>query len=283
MSLSPVEDYSPSLTEIYPQTFSLVNSGADALDYRRRPSANNLAFLVQSVSNNSEYMVWSKRLKQWPIRGGLLISPDEIQLFHPLGASGELTSSIVERDSLATELQGSKSHLFSPKKLAQYRIGQLSLADLEDSITRNSFSFLERQRSQLDKAFQDAIKSSLQVVRRVESGNSKTLEGHVIRVAIAYLAARILEDKHFFESNIPTNDARKLLRATVSKTNGVFKRAFDQSIPYLEEFSPDCVDEVLQQLAVYLGDRVSFSLVDHRDVGRLYGTCSRWVAWRQRN
>jgi hypothetical protein len=245
---------------------------ADAIwtDYRLRPSAKNLAFLVQSVSNNSEYIVWSKRLKQWPIRGGLLISPDEIQLFHPLGVSGELTSSIVERDSLATELQGSKSHLFSPKKLAQYRVGQLSLADLEDSITRNSFSFLERQRSQLDKAFQDAIKSSLQVVRRVEPGNSKTLEGHVIRVAIAYLAARILEDKHFFESNIPTNDARKLLRATVSKTNGFFKRAFDQSIPYLEEFSPDCVDEVLQQLAVYLGDRVSFSLVDHRDVGRLY-------------
>jgi type I restriction-modification system DNA methylase subunit len=239
-------------------------------DYGLRPSANNLAFLVQSVSNNSEYMVWSKRLKQWPIRGGLLISPDEIQLFYPLGVSGELTSSIVERDSLATELQGSKSHLFSPKKLAQYRVGQLSLADLEDSITRNSFSFLERQRSQLDKAFQDAIKSSLKVVRRVQSGNSKTLEGHVIRVAIAYLAARILEDKHFFESNIPTNDARKLLRATVSKTNGFFKRAFDQSIPYLEEFSPDCVDEVLQQLAVYLGDRVSFSLVDHRDVGRLY-------------
>jgi type I restriction-modification system DNA methylase subunit len=245
---------------------------ADALwtDYELRPSANNLAFLVQSVSNNSEYMVWSKRLKQWPIRGGLLISPDEIQLFHPLGVSGELASSIVERDSLATELQGSKSHLFSPKKLAQYRVGQLSLADLEDSITRNSFSFLERQRSQLDKAFQDAIKSSLQVVRRVDSGNSKTLEGHVIRVAIAYLAARILEDKHFFESNIPTNDARKLLRATVSKTNGFFKRAFDQSIPYLEEFSPDCVDEVLQQLALYLGGRVSFSLVDHRDVGRLY-------------
>jgi hypothetical protein len=245
---------------------------ADAIwtDYSLRPSANNLAFLVQSVSNNSEYVVWSKRLKQWPIRGGLLISPDEIQLFHPLGVSGELTSSIVERDSLATELQGSKSHLFSPKKLAQYRVGQLSLADLEDSITRNSFSFLERQRSQLDKAFQDAIKSSLQVVLRVQSGNSKTLEGHVIRVAIAYLAARILEDKHFFESNIPTNDARKLLRATVSKTNGFFKRAFDQSIPYLEEFSPDCVDEVLQQLAVYLGGRVSFSLVDHRDVGRLY-------------
>jgi hypothetical protein len=162
-------------------------------DYGLRPSANNLAFLVQSVSNNSEYMVWSKRLKQWPIRGGLLISPDEIQLFYPLGVSGELTSSIVERDSLATELQGSKSHLFSPKKLAQYRVGQLSLADLEDSITRNSFSFLERQRSQLDKAFQDAIKSSLQVVRRVQSGNSKTLEGHVIRVAIAYLAARILQ------------------------------------------------------------------------------------------
>jgi type I restriction-modification system DNA methylase subunit len=245
---------------------------ADAIwtDYCLRPSAKNLAFLVQSVSNNSEYMVWSKRLKQWPIRGGLLISPDEIQLFHPLGVSGELTSSIVERDSLATELQGSKSHLFSPKKLAQYRTGQLSLADLEDSITRNSFSFLERQRSQLDKAFQDAIKSSLQVVRRVQTGNSKTLEGHVIRVAIAYLAARILEDKHFFESNIPTNDARKLLRATVSKTNGFFKRAFNQSIPYLEEFSPDCVAEVLQQLAVYLGDRVSFSLVDHRDVGRLY-------------
>ena len=171
---------------------------------------------------------------------------------------------------MATELQNSKSHLFSPKKLAQYRTGQLSLADLEDSITRNSFSFLERQRSQLDKAFRDAIEASLQVVRRVQTGHSKELEGHVIRVSIAYLAARILEDKHFFESDIPTNDVRQLLRATVSKTNGFFKRAFDQSIPSLEEFAPDCADEVLQQLSVHLGDRVSFSLVDHRDVGRLY-------------
>lgn len=245
---------------------------ADALwtDYALRPSANNLAFLVQSVSIHSEYKIWSKRLSQWPIRGGLLISPDEIQFFYPLGVSGELTSTVVERDLLATELQNSKSHLFSPKKLAQYRTGQLSLADLEDSITRNSFSFLERQRSQLDKAFQGAIKSALAVVDRVQAGHSKELEGHVIRVSIAYLAARILEDKHFFESDIPTSDPRQLLRATASKTNGFFKRAFDQSIPSLEEFAPDCADEVLQQLSVHLGDRVSFSLVDHRDVGRLY-------------
>ena len=245
---------------------------ADALwtDYELRPSANNLAFLVQSVSSPSEFNIWSKRLNQWPIRGGLLISPDGIQLFYPLGVSGELVSTVVERDLLATELQNSKSHLFSPKKLAQYRTGQLSLADLEDSITRNSFSFLEQQRSQLDKAFKDAIEASLQVVRRVQTGHSKELEGHVIRVSIAYLAARILEDKHFFESDIPTNDVRQLLRATVSKTNGFFKRAFDQSIPSLEEFAPDCADEVLQQLSVHLGDRVSFSLIDHRDVGRLY-------------
>jgi predicted RNA methylase len=245
---------------------------ADALwtDYALRPSANNLAFLVQSVSSHSEYKIWSKRLNQWPIRGGLLVSPDEIQLFYPLGVSGELTSTVVDRELLATALQNSKSHLFSPKKLAQYRTGQLSLADLEDSITKNSFSFLERQRSQLDKAFQDAIKSALTVVRRVQAGHSKELEGHVIRVSIAYLAARILEDKHFFESDIPTNDPRQLLKATVSKTNGFFKRAFDQSIPYLEEFAPDCAIEVLQELAVHLGGRVSFSLVDHRDVGRLY-------------
>ncbi len=91
------------------------------------------------------------------------------------------------------------------------------------------------------------------------------IEGHAIRVAIAFLSARILEDKGFFgsESRIPTDDPRLLLNLTVPRANGFFKKALEESIPHLS-------DRILQRLAVNLGSRVSFVLVDHRDVGLLY-------------
>ncbi len=239
-------------------------------DYGLRPSATNLAFMVQAVPQQNIGQ-WKRWLSDWPMRAGLLVS-DEMYLLQYYEPSGKLEEREIEPESLAVELTAPRSRLFAPKVLAEFRTGQLSLADLEESISKNSFSFILRQRAELDKAFQEAIRGALEEIgipnqrkhpQSIISSRGE-IAGHAIRVAIAYLAARILEDKGFFGSDlIPTNDPRTLLNRTVPRANGFFKKALEESIPYLG-------DRVLQRLASNLGSRVSFALVDHKDVGLLY-------------
>ncbi|MFN6035452.1 MAG: hypothetical protein ACK48B_15755, partial [Dolichospermum sp.] len=128
----------------------------DALwtDYGLRPNSNNLSFMVQSV-HESEINAWKQRLRYWPIRAGLLVS-DEIYILQYYTPSG-LEERIIDRDSLYLELTRQDSHLFKPKALAEFRTGQLTLADIEESVSERSFSFLLRQRAELDQAFQNAI------------------------------------------------------------------------------------------------------------------------------
>ena len=244
----------------------------DALwtDYGLRPSATNLAFMVQVVPQQSMEQ-WRRWLRDLPLRAGLLVS-DEKYLLQYYEPSGKLEEREIEPESLAVELTAPRSRLFTPKALTEFRTGQLSLADLEESISERSFSFILRQREALDQAFQQAIQGIIEEIglptQRKHSQSdlsSRTkIAGHGIRVAIAFLAARILEDKGFFGSDsIPTNDPRSLLNRTVPRANGFFKKALEESIPHLN-------NRVLQHLAANLGSRVSFALVDHKDVGLLY-------------
>lgn len=230
-----------------------------------RPRANNLAFLIQHVSNREDLECWKQRLKAWTIRGGLLVS-DELYLMQPRSdSSGELEQEQLDLDSWRQTLVSPKPHLFTPKALANLRQGQLSLADLEEEVSERSFSFLDRQQKRISDSFQESIDAALKIVDSTSSISSRTeLKGHVIRFAIAYLAARILQDKNFFgsESVIQVEDPIGLLDRMVEVTNGFFKRARRSA-----EYVPDLVR---QELAVYMGDRVSFVLTDHRDVGRLY-------------
>jgi predicted RNA methylase len=239
-------------------------------DYGLRPNSNNLSFMVQSV-HESEIDTWKQRLRDWPIRAGLLVS-DEIYILQYYTPSGKLEERIVDRESLYLELNRRDSDLFKPKALAEFRTGQLTLADVEESVSERSFSFLLRQRAELDQAFQNAIQGVLAEIGIPKRRNPKNeissrheIAGHGIRVAIAFLAARILEDKGFFgsESHIPTDDPRLLLNLTVPRANGFFKKALEESIPHLS-------DRILQHLGANLGSQVSFALVDHRDVGLLY-------------
>ncbi|MDD1467347.1 N-6 DNA methylase, partial [Dolichospermum sp. ST_sed5] len=233
-------------------------------------NSNNLSFMVQSV-HDSEIDTWKQRLRYWPIRAGLLVS-DEIYILQYYTPSGKLEERIVDRDSLYLELTRQDSDLFKPKALAEFRSGQLTLADIEESVSDNSLRFLLQQRAELDQAFQNAIQGVLDEIGIPKRRNPKNqissrheIAGHGIRVAIAFLAARILEDKGFFgsESRIPTDDPRLLLNLTVPRANGFFKKALEESIPHLS-------DRILQHLGAKLGSRVSFALVDHRDVGLLY-------------
>ncbi len=231
-----------------------------------RPNANVLAFFVQPISNENELEQWKQRLEKWPIRGGLLVGFDTLHLIKPSNLSSRLDEEILDINAWRETLISPKPELFTPKALSQFRQGQLSLADLEDTISERSFSFLLRQQEKIDKAFQKAIKGALEQVKSYRnSGSSRNeIEGHVIRVAIAYLAARILQDKGFFGTDgaIESNEPLDLLQLMVTRTNGFFSRALD-STQYTNEV-------IRQQLALHMGQSVSFVLTNHRDVGSLY-------------
>lgn len=242
----------------------------DALwtDYGLRPNAGVLAFLIQPITDRNNLEEWKKRLKEWPIRGGLLVTSDETLhlLEPPAEPSQPLGYKVLNIDDWHETLVSPKLHLFTPKALSQFRQGQLSLADVEEKIDKRSFSFILRQQQRIDRAFENAIKASLkqsQTVTNIRSSRND-IKGHIVRVAIAYLAARILEDKGFFGTDEvpPPDDPLTLLRRMVEHTNGFFSRALE---------SAEFVNETIrQQLAVYMGPSVSFALTNHRDVGRLY-------------
>lgn len=230
-----------------------------------RPRANNLAFLIQQV-NREDLELWKQRLRAWTIRGGLLVSSDELYLVQPRSdRSGELEQTILDLDTLRETLVSPKPHLFTPKALSKLRQGQLSLADLEEEVSERSFSFLDRQQRRLGDSFQEGIDAALRIVDSTSSSSSRSeIKGHTIRFAIAYLGARILQDKNFFGSSnvVKAEDPLGLLDRMVEVTNGFFRRARTSA-----DYVPD---RVRQELAIYMGNRVSFVLTDHRDVGRLY-------------
>ena len=235
-----------------------------------RPSSNNLAFFIQNISNPNEVRQWERRLRTWPIRGGLLIAEDELHLLTPRSSSSsELDQTTLSLDTWRETLVSSKPHLFTPKALARFREGQLSLSDLEENISERSFTFLTRQQERIDEAFQKGINSALKLAG-VDGTNMTSsrieIRGHIIRYAIAYLAARILQDKNFFGIGSTIHDYDQspttLLDRMIQITNGFFSRAKAS-----EEFVPDLAR---QALANFMGAGVSFMLTDHRDVGRLY-------------
>ena len=244
----------------------VITEEVDALwtDGGLRPNASNLAFLMQSISGEGEVEQWAKRLKTFPIRGSLLISPSSFYFLQSnYDTPDELETHQLTLDTWREMLVSPKSHLFKPRELARLKSGQLSLADLEDTNLEGSFNFLLReQQKKIEQAFLQGIKEALEFVdnsRDSVSSRSK-IKGHVIRFAIAYLAARILEDKNFFNAKI--EDPIELLERIGKIRNGFFKKAIKSA-----DHAPF---QSRKAIARHMGYQVSFVLADHRDVGRLY-------------
>jgi type I restriction-modification system DNA methylase subunit len=172
-----------------------------------------------------------------------------------------------------------RAQLFTPRGLGQIRTGQLSFADLEDTLDEQSFTYHLRYRTTLEDALNDAINEAVQAQFnevKIESVQDKAaITTSIKTVAFAYLAARILDDKGFFDGkHLLENDPRELLAKTLERTNGFFKKAYDNDINSLS-------DVALQQLARFLGNSVTFALVDHWDVGRLYEKAVSTIAQQQ--
>ena len=240
-----------------------------------RPRWDNLGLIVDFVNPNNEIAQWQRLLTDLPIKYAVLISNFGYQVVFRSNEQVEIK--FIGIDELKPQLIRLREEVFSPRTLGRLRTGQLSFADIEEAVTPTSFTFLLRQKGELDKALKNAILSAQEV--ETENQQQKfqgSLEPHqkteiyesVLSVATAFLAARILEDKGFFgEGSMPTFDPEQLLKRTVTETNGFFKRALEVNLPKLSW-------NTQQKLAQYLGASISFSLVDHRDVGRLYEQAS---------
>lgn len=234
-----------------------------------KPQWSNLAAVATVVDGVEKFPRWNDVLTNLGIPLGIYILDDSLFLATPV-RTGQAQTQQIEPETLSGELRRRNSELFTPKSLAPLRKGQMLLADLEEGVTPESFSFHSRYHAQLALSLQEAIAAGfmeeLEVRRKSpkwSNAEASSIYDSVLIVAVAFLAARILEDKDFFGSDqMPTDDVEELLVRTLRKKNGFFQKAL------LELSSLNVVS--VQQLAVHLGSRATFSLVDHRDVARFY-------------
>lgn len=222
-----------------------------------RPRWDNLAATAGEITKEKDLRWWGNVAKELSIPATILVSVDRFFLITAYPDSGFQSYDVT--NNLLEVLKEQRERLFSPKVLSRFQSGQLSFADFEDTWGQGFSQYVKREQAELDRALTSAVKRAIN-----EQGKTNTNVDTVFGVALAYMAARILEDKGYF-GEIPTsnNDPVFLLRKTIERTNGFFRHAYNNQLPNLK-------DAALQALAFELGQSVSFALVDHRDIGRLY-------------
>lgn len=245
------------------------------------PRRDNLAVIVKEVRDPQELLRWRERLRSWPSKVGVLAFGNDWQVYKRDG-TGKLLAQKVAPGDLREPLARVRSDLFSPAALAQQRGGQLSFADLGLPFSPDSLAYLSRHRVQVSNALTAAIQGSFQALgidlsaldernqrspRRRDPLPLEILAGHAVRVAVAFFAARILQDKGFVGGLALAADdpVTTLLRSTAVKTNGFFKQTVLQSLPRVEGNA-----RALAALETFLGQAMSFVLVDDSDVGDVY-------------
>lgn len=233
------------------------------------PRIDNLSVLVAESLDGHSQEAWSRRLVDYqasaavlPAFGGCTL------LFRDPG--DRITSREVDDSGLAEELARRRAALFTPQALSAFSTGQLSFAALETQVSIRSFSYLLKERDNLADAVTTTVSRAITVesedrVRHGATGHSGfTAEEDVIRVAFAYIAARILEDKGFFgEDAIPEYNPSRLLDRAVARVNGFLRRTRDHVLNNL-------CDAAQQVLAKFLGMDVTFALMDYLHIGQIY-------------
>jgi hypothetical protein len=92
-------------------------------------------------------------------------------------------------------------------------------------------------------------------------------------VAIALLAARILEDKGFFSQppGPPSTDGRQLLEEAEKMANGFFTHVLSNDLPHLDQrWTEPTTDKMLRCIMAHLTGPACFSLVTPDMLGDLY-------------
>ena len=227
------------------------------------PRPGNLGLLLGERTAEPEIGHWNQRLKEWQAVALALPVSNGVHFFFNEGNSVE-SRLLADYDALVQEVARYREELFTPRALSRFRSGQMSLASLETTVSRDSFSFLLRAQDQLVNRVGVAIKKAIQLEQRLcPAQETGTLSERVVQVAFAYLAARILEDKGFFGSEaLPQNDPVKSLDRAVERINGFLKQA-KGVVNWLH-------DETHQLLGHDLGIGVTFALMDYHHIGQIY-------------
>ena len=245
-----------------------------------RPRWNNLSVIADDINGVRGVNWW--RSFALELRVPLVLLFDNmIEEFVVLSEKNYGDPQKISPDNLSELLIQKQTELFSPRNLASVRnagLHQLSFMDLESQLTEDSLSFHFRYRVAIDKALQRALNGALSAQSALQEakGEGAILQDvnvvqSIVNVSIAYLAARILEDKGFFDNRrLLIDNPRDLIGYTVTRTNGFFSDVYLRHLPLLD-------DTVLLQLASHLGNSVSFSLIDHRDVGHIYESAIQHV------
>lgn len=229
------------------------------------PRWDNLGLIVHRVRTSQDSLAqWRQRLVGLPVPGVLLAENDNAHLLLSIPGKQPETAQLPAGDRLPAAL-ATYAPRFAPRDVAAFRTGQLSFVDTAARLLPGTIEFASRHRAELHEALKNAIAGAMSQL----PGHHGAMREPVFRFALAYLGARILEDKGFFATGgLATpfiDDPRELLTRTVAKTNGFFKIAFNDVLPQLEKHP-----KVLQALVAYLGSATTFALIDQHDVGRLY-------------
>ena len=229
------------------------------------PRWDNLGLIVHRVRTSQDSLAqWRQRLVGLPVPGVLLAENDNAHLLLSIPGKQPETAQLPAGDRLPAAL-ATYAPRFAPRDVAAFRTGQLSFVDTAARLLPGTIEFASRHRAELHEALKNAIAGAMSQL----PGHHGAMREPVFRFALAYLGARILEDKGFFATGgLATpfiDDPRELLTRTVAKTNGFFKIAFNEVLPQLEKHP-----KVLQALVAYLGSATTFALIDQHDVGRLY-------------
>ncbi|RRR76815.1 MAG: hypothetical protein EI684_02325 [Candidatus Viridilinea halotolerans] len=232
------------------------------------PHWDNLAIAMGEITESQSEDRWKRVINSLSLPLTILDAGDNrAYLTFTTFSDNEIKRENIAREEvvpLVLAMQ-QRAQLFSPAALARLKRGQLSFGDLEHTLALDSFAYLSKQRAVLNEALKSAINAVMQEIstRRRHSEGASNIR-HVVSVTIAYLAARILEDKGFFgRDRLPTNDVERLLYEVTQKTNGFFAQTFQENLDHL----PPLYQQIL---ARYLGHQVSFALINHHDVGLLY-------------
>lgn len=241
-----------------------------------RPRWDNLGVIFGEIEPQVHHDLTFWREVNDTFAPGLTILPNNgAYLFLIKQGQRETVSQNVSRSELPHTLSAHRDALFARGKLAALRGRQWSFADLDTIGDKDAIQF--QHRGNLNEALQRALVGAFTAQYHASATeNTSNQHAAVVKVAIAYLAARILADKGFFAPSFPSmngsnqlpardviNDPQRLLELTVKHTNGFFQHIYKDYLYMLP-------DDVLQQFAAHLGDAVTFALIDDRDVGSLY-------------
>lgn len=218
------------------------------------------------------------RVEAWRLQLAVLREGDGLRILDRSQPARALDNSYPSLERAEPALRAARDRLFAPETLSRLR-GELPL-DLDITIGTGAQGFASRERNALGQALIAAIDDALGAMgisleqhrrgsnrpRDPSRKHERLLIGHVTRVAVAYLGARVLEDKGFWpDRRRPTNDPDRLIREVTERTNGFFKTTRDESLVALRGHHA-----AYQMLAKHLGGHRSLALVDEQDIGDLY-------------